>query len=149
MHFTIVELGHGHEKQAQQLVLKGLKEHFGYIDHTLNPDLYPISATYERKGNLFLCGFSLESLVCTGALLQEEEAVARITRMSVEQSFRRKGLGKLMLSELERRAGDMGYSRLVLETNLDWESAIALYKSSGYQEDFRDTERIHMYKNLM
>lgn len=145
----IRELTEKHESNAQQLVLKGLKEHFGFIDNTLNPDLYPIQATYNQDGNIFLCGLYLGVLVCTGALLkEEEETTCRITRMSVERTCRGRGFGKATLSELEYHAARMGYTRIVLETNLDWDSAIGLYKSAGYRQDFRDGERIHMYKDL-
>lgn len=47
---------------------------------------------------------------------------------------RGKGLSRVLLAELERRAVAAGRCRLVLETGTEQPEAIALYSSSGYTE---------------
>src|SRR5579883_3043906 len=42
------------QQAARVLILRGLGEHFGWIDETCNPDLDDIAATYTGAGHLFL-----------------------------------------------------------------------------------------------
>lgn len=146
--FILKQLELINETAAQQLVLQGLKEHFGFIDHSLNPDLYPILETYEKEGNVFMVGFYRNELICTGGLLREDDRRVRVARMSVARQYRGRGFAKTMLGELERRAAAMDYHFLLIETNKDWANAIGLYNKSGYKDDFHEGERIHMYKSI-
>ncbi len=57
---------------------------------------------------------------------------AEIKRMYVRPAHRRRGLSRVVLSELERSARDSGITRLVLETGQAQPEAIALYRSTGY-----------------
>lgn len=136
------------EEETQQLILTGLRERFGFIDDTLNSDLYPISKTYMGKKNILFVGYHKGNLICTGALVKENEQTGRITRMSVAKECRGKGFAKTMLEKLEEKAEQTGYSKLVLETNHDWTDAIYLYKKAGYAKDYKDETSVHMYKNL-
>lgn len=57
-----------------------------------------------------------------------------LKRMYVVPALRGRGLSRLLLAELERRAVAAGLRRLVLETGLRQPEAIGLYVSSGYTE---------------
>ena len=59
---------------------------------------------------------------------------AEIKRMYVIPVARGRGLSRLLLLELERRAIVAGRRRLVLETGTPQPEAIGLYTSSGYSE---------------
>jgi GNAT superfamily N-acetyltransferase len=59
---------------------------------------------------------------------------AEIKRMYVVPVVRGRGLSRLVLVELERRAAAAGRRRLVLETGTPQPEAIGLYTSSGYSE---------------
>ncbi|OUZ08238.1 GNAT family N-acetyltransferase [Aeromicrobium sp. PE09-221] len=59
---------------------------------------------------------------------------AEIKRMYVRPAFRGRGYSRLILSELERSAARAGIVRLVLETGLEQPEAIALYRSTGYED---------------
>jgi GNAT superfamily N-acetyltransferase len=84
---------------------------------------------------LFLLG-SLGSgePVATGGWrrLPERAGTAEIKRMFVVARARRRGLSRLMLAELERRAIADGLGELVLNTGTEQPEAVALYESSGY-----------------
>ena len=54
--------------------------------------------------------------------------------MYVSPRFRRRGLARAVLAELESTAWDGGCSQLILETGLPQPEALALYRSSGYQD---------------
>ena len=59
---------------------------------------------------------------------------AELKRMYVVPAWRGRGLSRVLLAELERRAVAAGLRRLVLETGLRQPEAIGLYMSSGYVE---------------
>ena len=54
--------------------------------------------------------------------------------MWVSADARGLGLGRRLLVEMERHAREAGVTVLRLETNSSLTEAIALYRSSGYQE---------------
>lgn len=68
---------------------------------------------------------------------------AEIKRMYVVASARGRGLSRLVLAELERRARLAGRLRLVLETGVRQPEAIGLYLASGYAE----TARFGVYRD--
>jgi GNAT superfamily N-acetyltransferase len=50
----------------------------------------------------------------------------------VDPAWRRRGVGRLLLSYLELAAWNDGWRELELETHTKWESAVAFYQSMGY-----------------
>lgn len=68
---------------------------------------------------------------CFG-LRRHDDETAELKRMFVRRSHRRRGLARLLLATAERRARELGYSRLALETGLPQPEAVALYSSAGY-----------------
>jgi DNA-binding MarR family transcriptional regulator/GNAT superfamily N-acetyltransferase len=69
-----------------------------------------------------------------GALKLHPGAPAELKRMWVAPEARGFGLGRRLLRELERYARAAGAAVIHLETNGTLQEAIALYRSSGYQE---------------
>lgn len=67
-----------------------------------------------------------------GALRHVNEFTAEIKRMYVKDEYRGRGLSKLILKELEERALNMGYRRIILETGLKQPEAMNLYEKFGY-----------------
>ena len=53
--------------------------------------------------------------------------------MFVDPAMCGHGLGRTVLTELERRAADAGYGRIRLETDNLQHAAVALYERSGYR----------------
>ena len=53
--------------------------------------------------------------------------------MFVPREFRGKGIAKLILSELENWAKELGYQKTILETGKDMEDVVGLYQKSDYQ----------------
>ncbi|WP_430788023.1 GNAT family N-acetyltransferase [Virgibacillus flavescens] len=137
-----------YQEEAKKLVLEGMKERFGFIDHTLNPDLNDILNHYLSNGNSFFIGFINKELVCTGALTSEGSSIVRIERMSVKRSFRRCGIAQSMLEYLERQVKQEDYRTIVLETNQEWKSAINFYEKNGFNFDFQDKEQLHFIKKI-
>ena len=63
-----------------------------------------------------------------------DKGTAEIRRMYVSPEFRGRGLARAVLAELESTARDRGCGQLILETGLPQPEALALYRSSGYQD---------------
>ena len=57
---------------------------------------------------------------------------AELKRMYVEPDFRRRGLSRLLLAELERTAAAAGHTSLVLNSGDRQPEALALYAREGY-----------------
>jgi DNA-binding MarR family transcriptional regulator/GNAT superfamily N-acetyltransferase len=83
---------------------------------------------------LLLVAYLRQEPVGCGALKFHGDAPAEVKRMWVAPRARGLGLGRRLLAELERHAGEAGVSVLRLETNRALTEAIALYRASGYQE---------------
>lgn len=137
------------ENEARELVLKGLEEHFGFIDPSYNPDLRNIIQSYTREGAVFLVGIHERRVVCSGAISFETPNVGRVSRMSVLKEYRRAGVAKRMIHCLESWAIQQGYQQLILETNNEWHNAIEFYKKRAYILDFNDGKCSHFVKVLL
>jgi ribosomal protein S18 acetylase RimI-like enzyme len=83
---------------------------------------------------LFLVARLRGAPVGCGGLLWSDGEPADIKRMWVAPAVRGLGLGKRLLSELEGRARDSGATVARLDTNRNLTEAIAMYRSSGYEE---------------
>lgn len=136
------------QNEAKKLILDGLAERFGYLDESLNPDLNDIVENYISKGHFFIIGLYNDKIVCTGALIKEKKEVGKMVRISVHKDFRGRGLGKLIVNELEKIGIKHGYKRINISTEHTWHDAIGLYKSCGYIQYGQDSIDVHLYKNL-
>ncbi len=73
------------------------------------------------------------SIAGCGGFQRHDEDTAEIKRMWVAADWRGFGLGRRLLTELERRAASSGYTRVVLDTNSSLTEAIAMYSAAGYR----------------
>lgn len=62
------------------------------------------------------------------------ENVAGVRRVYVHYRHRRQGLASSIMEEVERSARECGMSHIVLETGTAQTSALALYRSRGYDD---------------
>jgi GNAT superfamily N-acetyltransferase len=70
--------------------------------------------------------------IAGGAFKRYDEQTAEVKRMWTHSSHRRRGLARLVLSELEDEAKRRGYRRLFLTTGSKQPEAAALYLATGY-----------------
>ena len=136
------------QDRAESLILDGLAEHFNVIDPTLNPDLNNIEESYLRQGSLFLVAELDDDLVGTGALVAETKDTGRIVRLTVANSHRRMGIGRLITNSLIKAAYHFHFNQIVVETNDDWYDAIRLYQQCGFIEYDRHDGEVHMMIRL-
>jgi len=119
------------QQACRELILDGLREHWGELDLTLNTDLADIGAAYAE--GVFLVARETGRLVATAALLPRGEGTAEIVRMSVRRAQRRRGLGTKMLQALIDEARRNGIQRIILETTSSWTEVIAFYQRNGFK----------------
>lgn len=81
--------------------------------------------------NVVVCYENNLAVGC-GAFKEYEPQVAEIKRMFVHPEHRNKGIASQVLTELESWAKELHYEKCILETSYKLESAIILYKKSGY-----------------
>jgi uroporphyrinogen-III synthase len=75
-----------------------------------------------------------DEIVGCGGVQSLGPGVAEIKRMWVSPTARGQGLGRQLLHELERRAGDLGRDLVRLDTNAALTEAMGLYEAAGYAE---------------
>ncbi len=134
------------ENESRKLIYECLSERFGLINDSLNPDLKNIVEYYIKKGDIFIVGLYKGALICTGALIKENDQTGRIVRMYVKKDYRRMGIAGYIVKTLEKYGKQKKFISIVLETNDDWISAIKLYESCGFQKYDHFEGNIHLKK---
>jgi len=102
-------------------------------------DLHDIENVYLENGGEFLVGVQEEKIVAMGALRRVPEERAGITRMRVAPWLQGQGIGQRLLDTLHRRATELGYTTLQLDTTVQQFAARHLYERNGYHEVWRGT----------
>lgn len=125
---------------AQPAAQHCLREYFAELDRRFDEGFDPANSLPAEQdemrppAGLFLIAMLLGEPVGCGALKFHADQPTELKRMWVASSVRGRGVGRRLLSELERRAIEHGGSTIRLETNKTLTEAIALYRSAGYRE---------------
>lgn len=101
-------------------------------------DVYTIEETYLNNQGEFLIGEWNGIFVAMGAFRRTGPERAEIKRMRVYPDYQGRGLGQIILTELEARARALGYKTLHLDTAVIQVPARKLYEKNGYREVGRD-----------
>jgi len=80
----------------------------------------------------FLVARSGGAPVACGGLRPWDEVTGIIKRLYVSPAWRRKGIARQLMRELEAKAGELGYRRVMVDTGYLQSGAIALYASLWY-----------------
>ena len=85
-------------------------------------------------GRLYLARFGGETAGCI-ALRKLEEGVCEMKRLYLRENARGKGVGVALIEKLISDAGEIGYSRMRLDTHPPkMGKAVELYRSHGFYE---------------
>lgn len=82
---------------------------------------------------VFLLAMDGDLAVGCGALRLLEDGSGELKRMYVVPALRGRGLGRRLVAALEEEARSFGARRLVLETGVRQETALALYRAMGFR----------------
>jgi ribosomal protein S18 acetylase RimI-like enzyme len=97
-------------------------------------DLHNIDETYLRGGGEFLVAEIDGEIVAMGALRSSGPGRAELKRMRVHPRYQRRGLGELILKQLETRARELGVRILHLDTTVAQTAAQHLYRKHAFVE---------------
>ena len=112
-------------------------------DPSLDEDLGRIEEDYLAGGGEFLVATVGGRAVAMGALKRTSGRRAEVKRMRVRPGYWRRGYGREVLRALERRAAELGYVTLHLDTTAVQTAARRLYEKNGFREARRATSGDH------
>jgi putative acetyltransferase len=87
----------------------------------------------DGRGTFLVARDGSRAVGC-GAIRLLDPTTAEVKRMYVEPEQRGKGVGWAVISGLEAAARQLGVKRLVLETGVHQDAAIALYRRAGFTQ---------------
>lgn len=95
---------------------------------------HPFYAQFNKinKIKFVVLAYENEKPSGCGAIKEYGADTVEIKRMYVPPESRKKGIAAVILSELEKWAVELSYSKCILETGKKQTEAIGLYKKSGY-----------------
>jgi GNAT superfamily N-acetyltransferase len=112
---------------AQQAEMRGLYEGEADIGPTREAAMF-----VPPDGEFLVVRDGGRAIGC-GGVCRFDESRAELKRMYVVPEARGRGLGRLLLVELEAEARRLGYDGIVLETGDRQTEALGLYTSAGYE----------------
>ncbi|KAI8907272.1 hypothetical protein EDD86DRAFT_255580 [Gorgonomyces haynaldii] len=122
-------------KLLQDPVVQSLIQKLNSNIVQMNPDPKTHSWSISQDEILcFLVGYHREQPVACGAIRQVDSDMCEVKRMFVDSQVRRCGFGSRLLQRLEKEAVRHGFHNMVLETGVEFDAAIALYKKHGFEE---------------
>lgn len=124
---------------AQQLIFDILREYGLRPDPTgTDADLSDLEGFYLKTGGAFdVATDESGRIIGTVGLLPMNDGACELRKMYLHRSARGKGLGKAMLRHAVKRARELGFRRIELETASVLKEAVALYKAHGFQPSDR------------
>lgn len=129
---TIKKFKKEYQDRCKEIILKGLEEHWGWLNKNLNTDLNDIASSYKQ--DIFLTAWIDDTLIATGAAKIQENGIAQIVRMSVLKQHRSKGIGQQLLNSLTCEVSKIGIKKIILETTTEWEKVVQFYLKNGFKK---------------
>jgi putative acetyltransferase len=114
------------------------KELTGMLDNELHGNYEALQAFYDKKNVIqsnsyvVLCIDKERPIACGCIRETDDESTVELKRMFTKKEERGKGIGKILVEELEKWAFEMKKSTIILETGIKQEAAIAMYKKIGF-----------------
>jgi ribosomal protein S18 acetylase RimI-like enzyme len=102
------------------------------------PDLADVEASFLAQRGEFLVAQLNGHVVGMGGYLPGADACAEVLRVRVHPAARRRGIGRALMAELERRAASDGLRSTHLDTATNQPDAMAFYQGLGYREVGRE-----------
>lgn len=102
------------------------------------PDLADVERSFLAAGGDFLVVERDGQVVGMGGYRPDAEAGAEVLRVRVHPATRRRGIGRALMTELERRAAGAGLRSMHLDTATNQPEAMAFYQGLGFRETGRE-----------
>ena len=107
------------------------------LDNELWNEMNEVQATYDQFNKVpdidtVLLIYRNGNVIACGCFKKYRNDTVEIKRMFTVKEERGKGIASIVLSELEKWAVELKFQYVILETGIKLQSAIQLYKKSGY-----------------
>src|SRR5947209_4030006 len=93
----------------------------------------PEGKILKPGGRIFMALHQGEAVGCA-ALLKMADGGYEVAKMTVSETLRGSGLGRLLMQRCIEAGAEDGAPRLYLETNSSLAPALALYRATGFQD---------------
>lgn len=119
----------------KSVVFQVLKEYGLEPDSgTTDKDLDTIEDSYHKNNGFFGVIENSGKIVATVGIYKIDNDTCELRKMYALPSQRGKGLGKYLMQFSIKKAKELGYKRIVLETATPLKEAVSLYKKFGFSE---------------
>lgn len=118
-----------------QLHVDGLKQTGSWIDNRkYDQDVLNIKETYLDNGGEFFVALLDDKVVGMGGFSKIDDQTAEVRRMRVNVDYQGQGIGSSILENLIKKAKELGYKKLELDTTENMLAAQRLYEKFGFKE---------------
>ena len=93
----------------------------------------PQGKIIDKGGRVFMALKEGEPVGCA-ALLKMDDGGYEVAKMTVSETLRGSGLGRLLMPRCIDAGAEMGATRLYLETNSSLAPALGLYRAMGFRD---------------
>jgi putative acetyltransferase len=129
---TIIPYTSTHAADFKRLNLAWLDQYHLTESHDLMVLDDPQGTIINRGGCIFLAADD-EQIVGSAALMKEHEGVYELAKMTVDPAFRGQGISRMLMDACLEQAKLYGAEKLILFSNSQLQTAIALYAKYGFQ----------------
>lgn len=129
------------KEEVFNLHVRALKNENAYLyTGVWEKDFKDIEGIYLNNRGEFLVGMKDNRIVAMGGLRKTTEDIVELRRMRVDPAFQRMGFGQMILNVLEKKARELRYKVIELQTTIKQVSAQKFYIKNGYTEVRREKE---------
>lgn len=129
------------KEEVFNLHVRALKNENAYLyTGVWEKDFDDIEGIYLNNRGEFLVGMKDNRIVAMGGLRKTTEDIVELRRMRVDPAFQRMGFGQMILNVLEKKARELRYKAIELQTTIKQVSAQKFYIKNGYTEVRREKE---------
>jgi putative acetyltransferase len=93
----------------------------------------PQGKIIDKGGRVFMALHDGEAVGCA-ALLKMDDGGYEVAKMTVSETLRGSGMGKLLMQRCIDAGAELGATRLYLETNSTLAPALGLYRAMGFRD---------------
>jgi putative acetyltransferase len=93
----------------------------------------PQGKIIDKGGRVFMALHEGEAVGCA-ALLKMDDGGYEVAKMTVSETLRGSGLGRLLMQRCIDAGAELGATRLYLETNSTLAPALGLYRAMGFRD---------------
>jgi ribosomal protein S18 acetylase RimI-like enzyme len=101
------------------------------------------------KGGYILSLFESEQVVAVCALFKQDNGEFELSRLAVDESYRRKGYGERLVNEAIKILQENNIKKVSLMSNTKLKAAISLYKKNGFKVLYEGKHPVYSRTNIV